>query len=411
MTPGAECFPRMISLDDLLPRLDAAYGCVTAVETVPLRDGLGRILADDLTAACPIPPFANSSMDGWAVRAADLSPEGGVLPIGGRIAAGCPLDGPARPGFAYRIFTGAPLPPGLDAVEMQEVCSRAGDTVRLPPVPPGENVRAAGETLAAGATALRAGCRLRAQEIGLAAMLGAVAVPVRTRLRVAIFSTGDELREAGQPLPEGCIYDANRHTLFGMLSGLGCEVTDFGIVPDRPERLRETVIRAVQERDMVISTGGASVGEEDHVKVVLAELGEIRQWRVAMKPGKPVVLGRIGETVFLGLPGNPVSTMVSFLLIGRPIVARLSGLDLPRPRWYPLPAHFRLRKTEQRREFLRASMVEREGRIGLDLFRSGSSGILASMTEADGLIDLPEGAMSVAPGDLLPFIPFRELQP
>lgn len=411
MKPDTERFPGMVSLDDLLPQFDDAYARVVGVENLPLRSAFGRVLARDLTAVSPIPPFANSSMDGWAVRVADLPADGGVLPIGGRIAAGRPLDGAARPGFAYRIFTGASVPSGLDAVAMQEVCRREGDTVHLPPLNPGDNVRAAGETLTAGEVALKAGCRLRAQEIGLAAMLGLTELPVCKRLRVAVFSTGDELREAGRPLPEGCIYDANRHVLFGLLTGLGCDVADFGIVSDRPEAVREALTRAAADRDLVVTTGGASVGEEDHIKAVLAELGEIRQWRVAMKPGKPVVLGRVGEAAFVGLPGNPVSTMVSFLMIARPIVARLCGLTLPRPRRYAVPAGFRLHKTEPRREFRRAALRERDGRLELELFRSESSGVLVSMTAADGLIDLAEGSLDVAPGDPVPFIPFSELQP
>ncbi len=403
--------PATITLDDLLTRIANTYSCVAAPEAIPLRAALGRVLADRIVSASRIPSFDNSAVDGWAVRVADLGDGPRALPIGGRIAAGHPLAGGIRPGFAYRIFTGAPVPAGLDAVAMQEDCTADAETVAIPAMRLGENLRRAGETIEIGQTALKAGCRLRAQEIGLAAMLGFAELPVRRRLRVAMFSTGDELREVGTPLDPGCIYDSNRHTLFGLLDALGCDITDLGIVADTPDAVRDAMTRAARGQDLVITTGGASVGEEDHIKTVLAELGEITQWKVAIKPGKPVVLGRIGDTPFVGLPGNPVSVMVTFLLVARPIVARLGGLDLAPPQRYPLPALFALAKKGGRREFRRAAVVVRDGRIGVDLLHSESSAVLTSMTVADGLIDLPEPGVEIAPGDMVWFLPLRELQP
>lgn len=400
-----------INLGDLLPQVETMYACVVGVETVPLRAALGRISACDLKAACRVPAFDCSSVDGWAVHADDLAETGGVLPVGGRIAAGHPLAPGAQRGFAYRIFTGASLAPGLDAVAMQENCREDGMCVAIPALRKGANVRAAGETLEIGDIPIRAGTRLRPQEIGVAAMLGATGLRVRKQLRVGIFSTGDELREVGLPLGAGCIYDSNRHTLFGLLDGMGCAVTDFGIVADRAGEIRDAMRRAQRDHDLVVTTGGASVGEEDHIKTALAELGHIRQAGVAIKPGKPLVLGQVGETPFIGLPGNPVSAMVGFLLVGRPIVARLSGLVLAPPRRYVLPAGFALDKSAGRREFLRAAIVERDGKAVVSLFRSESSGVLTSMTFADGLVELPEAAVDVAIGDLVPFLPLRELQP
>lgn len=400
-----------IPLGDLLPRIDAAFACVAGREWVPLSAALGRVVAEDVRAAAPVPSFPASAVDGWAVRAGDLGGGGRALPVGGRIAAGHPLGGDVRPGHAYRIFTGAPVPPGLDAVAMQEDCRRDGDLVAIPSLRRGDNLRPAGETLTEGALALRAGVRVRPQEIGVAAMLGLERLPVRARLRVALFSTGDELREVGTSLGAGCIHDANRHLLRGLLQGFGCTVTDFGIVADHALAVRDAIAEAAQGQDLVLTSGGASVGDEDHVKSALAELGRIDQWRVAIRPGKPLILGRVGETPFVGLPGNPVSAMVCFLLIARPILARLGGLDLPPPRRYPLPAGFTLRKTEPRREFRRAVVAERDGRAVVELVPGESSGMLTSMTAAEGLVDLPEGPFAVAPGDPVEFLPLSGLMP
>lgn len=400
-----------IPLGELLPRIDAAFACAVGREWVPLPAALGRIVAEDVRAAAPVPPFPASAVDGWAVRVADLGRAGRALPVGGRIAAGHPLGGDLRPGHAYRIFTGAAVPPGLDAVAMQEDCRPDGDAVAIPHLRRGENLRPAGETLAEGALALRAGVRVRAQEIGVAAMLGLEALPVRARLRVALFSTGDELREIGAALGPGCIYDANRHLLRSLLQGFGCTVTDFGIVADHALAVRDAIAEAARGHDLVLSSGGASVGDEDHIKSALAELGRIDRWRVAIRPGKPLVLGRVGGTPFVGLPGNPVSAMVCFLLVGRPILARLGGLDLPTPQRYPLPAGFALRKTDVRREFRRAVVAERDGWAVAELVPGESSGMLTTMTAAAGLVELPEGPLDVAPGDPVAFLPLSELLP
>jgi molybdopterin molybdotransferase len=406
---------RLMSVDLALVHLQTRVPPVaeTEAEHLPLLAALGRVLAADQVSTVAVPPFDNSAVDGWAVFAADLTPgQETRLPIGGRIAAGHPLNQPTVRGQAYRIFTGAPLPAGPDTVIMQEDCREDDGAVILPAAfKAGANIRRAGESVEIGGVPLTAGTLLGPQHLGVAATLGLTALSVRRRLRVAIFSTGDEIRDPGEPLPPGCLYDANRTTLTGLLTASDCEVTDLGILPDRLEVIRDTLDRAAAGHDLIITSGGVSVGAEDHVKAAVQSLGSLYLWRLALKPGKPLALGEVKGTAFLGLPGNPVAVMVTFLLFARPLIARLSGASFRPQRRYPLPAAFTLKKKAGRREFPRARIVQTAFGPVVELLKCDSSGVLTSMSSAEGFVDLPESAMEVVPGDSVAFLPFSEVMP
>lgn len=411
-----DCFaasgPAPLPLDEALARIGAAYGPVTEPESVPLRAALGRVLAESVTAPVDVPPVAVSAMDGWGFRAVDTAGEAPVrLTVVGRVPAGSVFQGTVGAGEAVRIFTGAPVPAGVDAIAMQEDCRAEGASVLVPAaMPRGSNIREAGEDMAAGAVVLTPGRRLRAQEIGLAAAVGRASLSVRKRLRVVLFSTGDELREPGTDKPDGTIYDANRYTLAAQLDALGVEVRDLGILPDKPDATRAALAEAAGTADLLITSGGVSVGEEDHVKAAVSALGSIDLWKLALKPGKPLALGRIGDTPFLGLPGNPVSAMVTFMLVGRALVLRLSGAEsAPTPRCLVVSG-FAFRKKPGRQEFLRARLATgSDGRPVAQKFPSDSSGVLTSMVEADGLVDMPAAATEIRPGDMVEFLPFTGL--
>ncbi|HIJ64296.1 MAG TPA: molybdopterin molybdotransferase MoeA [Rhodospirillaceae bacterium] len=413
MVQAVECCgvgDRLLTVEEALEGLTAAVGAVAAVESVPLVQAAGRVLAADQVSPIMVPPADYSAVDGWAVRAADLLPAGQTrLPVAGRIAAGRPLEGSASPGAAYRIFTGALLPAGADTVLMQEDCRTDGEHVLLPAAALGANVRYAGENIKVGDVPLVAGVRLRAQEIGVAAMMGLRHLPVRRRPRVAIFSTGDELREPGQPLARGAIYDANRYSLAALLENAGCVVSDLGILPDSQAAIAEALAAAAAGHHLLVTTGGVSVGEEDHVKAAVSSLGSLDFWRVAMKPGKPIAFGSVKGVPFLGLPGNPVAVMVTFLLFGRALVGRLSGeTRRPLPR-FMVPADFAITKRPGRREYPRGRLVDGPAGRRVVLFPSDSSGVLVSMTAAEGLVELSEAGCQVAVGDLVPFLPFTEM--
>ncbi|MBP2293740.1 molybdopterin molybdotransferase MoeA [Azospirillum rugosum] len=405
--PGSGLLP----LDDALAVIREGVRPVAGAETVALHDALGRFLAEDVTAGVNVPPMAVSSMDGWAFRApADGSPdEPRRLAVVGRVPAGTVFAGTVGPGEAVRIFTGAPLPDGADTVAMQEECEAGDGTVLVPPLERGSNVRAAGEDMRAGAVVLAEGRRLRAQEVGLAAAVGRSTLRVRRRLRVALFSTGDELREPGGGKPDGAIFDANRYTLAAQLLALGVELRDLGILPDQPDAVRAALAAAADEADLIVSSGGMSVGEEDHVKAAVSALGSLHLWRLALRPGKPLALGQVGQTPFLGLPGNPVSAMVTFMLVGRPLVLRLSGGESVVPRSLVV-AGFSFTKKPGRREFLRARLeTGPDGRPVARKFPNNSSGVLTSMAESDGLIDMAADATEIRAGDLVDFLPFTGL--
>lgn len=405
---GGELMTGAAALDILLAKAIT----LPAVETVDLRGARGRFLAADVVAPRSVPPHDNSAVDGYAVFHADLSSDGDtVLPVGGRAAAGHPLGRPARPGEAIRIFTGAPMPAGPDTVMMQEDCGEEGGSVRLRPgIKKGANRRRAGEDVVAGATVLKAGCRLRAQELGLAASLGFTALPVYRRLRVAMFSTGDEVREPGAAAPDGAIYDANRYVIAALLEGIGCAVTDLGIQPDRFAAIRGALAEAAAGHDFVITSGGMSTGEEDHVKAAVEALGNLHFWRLAIKPGRPVALGQIGRVPFMGLPGNPVAVMVTFLTLARPLILRLAGAAEILPRLYRVRAGFAYRKKRERREYVRARL-EPDGAGGwvARKFPRDGAGILSSMVESDGLVALAEHVTQLEEGDAVDFLPFREV--
>lgn len=406
---GGELMPVAAALDLLRRRIEP----VTAVETVPLSQALGRVLAEDVVAPFDVPPHDNAAVDGYAVFFDDLAAEAEtVLPVTGRVAAGHLLGRPGRRGEAVRIFTGAPMPEGFDTVLMQEDCRADGESVAIPPgIKRGANRRKAGEDVTRGAVVLAAGRRLRPEDIGLAASLGRKDLCVRRPLRAAVFSTGDEVREPGADLPQGCIYDANRFALQAVLRQLGCEVTDLGILPDDLPAICDALDRAAAAHDVLVTSGGMSTGEEDHVKAAVEALGALHFWRLAIKPGRPVALGQVRGAAFVGLPGNPVAVMVTFLRVARPILLRLMGADESEPRLFPVRAGFAYKKKPGRREYVRATLTRGEDGVltALKHPRDGA-GILSSLVESDGLVELPEDLSRLEPGAPVEFLPFSEVR-
>ncbi|CAA7618183.1 gephyrin-like molybdotransferase Glp [Magnetospirillum sp. SS-4] len=399
----------LMSVDEALARLSVRLGPATGTESVGLARALSCILAEDVVSPINVPPHDNSAMDGWAFRRADL-PADRRLPVVGRVAAGHPLSGGLPPGGAVRIFTGAPMPAGADAVAMQEDCKEDGECVILPPhLADGDNIRRAGEDVAEGTVVLPAGIRLRPQDLGIAAATGRTALLVRRPLRAAVFSTGDEICEPGAPLPSGCIYDTNRFTAGALLRGLGAEVTDLGILPDRLEVIRAALAEAAAGHDLILTSGGVSVGDEDHVKPAVLALGSLDFWRLAIKPGRPVALGEVQGVPFIGLPGNPVAVMVTFMLIARPMVLRLMGAGDAGLIRFPVEAGFAFRHKPGRREFLRARLVRDGDRLLAAKFSSEGSGVLTSMVWSQGLVDIPETRGDVAPGEMVEFVSYAEL--
>ncbi len=393
-----------LTVEDALARLLAAARPVTERETVAADDALGRVLAEPLVSDVAVPPLDNSAMDGYAVRLAEADADT-WLPVSQRIPAGHPGQ-PLQPGSAARIFTGAAIPPGADTVVMQEDCEQIDDRVRVRRPPPlGANIRRAGEDIHVGQCVLAAGARLGPARLGVAAATGAATLTVCRRLRVAVFFTGDELVPPGQPLPPGRIYNSNRATLLALLRGLGVEIRDLGQVADTLEATVDVLRAAAGQADVVITSGGVSVGEEDHVKAAVHALGgSIDLWRVAMKPGKPLAHGRIGEVDFIGLPGNPVSAFVVFCLFARPFLLARMGATERAPAAFAVPAGFTRGKPGERREFLRARLED--GRA--QLFANQSSGVLTSLAWADGLVDVAAGA-GVEAGEPVRFLPLSEL--
>lgn len=401
----------MMAVEPALALLAGRVGPVTATETVPLTDALGRVLAADLVAPFSVPPHDNAAVDGYAVFFDDLAADGPtVLPVTARVAAGQWLGRPAVRGEAVRIFTGAPMPAGMDTVFMQEDCRSDGASVTLPAGNRrGVNRRLAGEDVREGSFVLAAGRRLRPEDVALAASLGHAALQVRCRLRVAVFSTGDELRQPGQALEPGAVYDANRYALIALLTRLGCAVTDLGILPDRFEAIRDALAEAAAGHDALITSGGMSTGEEDHVKPAVEANGRLDFWRLAIKPGRPVALGRVRDAVFVGLPGNPVAVVVTFLRIARPILLRLMGAMDEAPRPIPVRAAFAHKKKPGRREFLRGSLTrEPDGTLSVTKYPRDGAGVLSSLVESEGLIELPEDIAQVEPGMIVDFVPFKE---
>ncbi len=404
----------MISTADALATLLAAATPLARTETLSTFDALNRVLAAEVVSPLDVPPMNTSAMDGYAVRVADLAGGGRRLPVSQRIAAGHAPQ-PLAAGTAARIFTGASVPPGADAVVMQEQTESAdGEVTILHNPKAGEWITAQGADIKKDSVILPAGTRLSPAALGLAASVGCAALTVTRRVKVAVFFTGDELTMPGEPLKPGAIYNSNRFTLTGLLRNLGCEVTDYGIVPDRLDVTRETLRTAAATHDLILTSGGVSVGEEDHVKPAVEAEGRIDMWQIAMKPGKPLAFGAVrrpqgsdldGEAFFIGLPGNPVSSFVTFLLFVRPFLLRLAGVAQVSPRALSLRADFSQNKADRRNEFLRAR-VNPAG--GLDLFSNQSSAVLTSTVWGDGIIDNPPNH-AISAGETVRFIPFTEL--
>ncbi len=389
----------------------------TDAEQLSTFDTLGRVLAADVRSSLDVPPGDNTAMDGYALCCADLpaasgatSPWAALLPISQRIPAGT-VPTPLLPGSAARIFTGAQIPPGADAVVMQEHCRAEGDAVRIDARPtPGQWIRRRGEDVRQGDVVLPAGTRLTPQAMGLAASVGAATLQVARRPRVALFSTGDELMMPGEPLKPGAIYNSNRYTLRGLIEALGCECSDLGIVPDRLDATRDALRRAALDNQLIVTSGGVSVGEEDHLRPAVAAEGSIDLWQIAIKPGKPLAFGAVrrsdsSSAHFIGLPGNPVSSWVTFLLLVRPVLLRLQGATQLEPTSVRMRADFDWPRPDNRREFLRA---RRNAEGGLDLFPNQSSGVLTSTVWADVLIDNP-ASHAIARGDSVDALSIAEL--
>ncbi|MDP2879149.1 MAG: molybdopterin molybdotransferase MoeA [Sulfuricella sp.] len=399
----------MLSADDALSFLLARVRPANKTEQIATADALGRVLAERLTSMVNVPPLDNSAMDGYAVRTADLINASTRLRVTQRIPAGT-VGQPLEAGQAARIFTGAPVPAGCDAVVMQEYCGAEGDTVTVSKHPKmGENIRRSGEDIAAGAEILPAGIRLRPQEMGLAASVGIATLLVYRKLKIATFFTGDEIVMPGEPLKPGQIYNSNRFVLTGLLQAMGCEVVDLGIVPDDFAATVKVLEHAAGCADLVITCGGVSVGEEDHVKAAVEAVGKLDLWKIAIKPGKPLAFGNVGSTPFIGLPGNPVSAFVTFCLFVRPFILRSQGITAAAPQAFLLKADFDWLKSDKRREFLRARLhMAENGEVRVQLYPNQGSGVLTSTVWADGLVEVPEGT-PIHRGETVKFLPFSGL--
>jgi molybdopterin molybdotransferase len=399
----------MLTLDDALGRLLGAVAPLADIETLSTFDALGRVLRQDVRSALDVPPQDNTSMDGYALRSADVPAAGALLPVTQRIPAGV-VGQPLQLGTAARIFTGAQVPAGADAIVMQELCEVVGDAVRINTVPTaGQWIRRRGEDVRSDSVVLPTGTRLTPQALGLAATVGAATLQVTRRPRVALFSTGDELVMPGEPLKPAAIYNSNRFTLRAAIQALGCDCTDLGIVPDQLDATRAALREAAQANDLIVTSGGVSVGEEDHLRPAVQLEGRIELWQITIKPGKPLAFGSVGRADgsaahIVGLPGNPVSSFLTFLLMVRPLLLQLQGATALAPRRTRLRADFDWPKADKRREFLR---VRRNAAGGLDLFPNQSSGVLTSAVWGDGVVDNASGQV-IAKGDLVEFISFAE---
>jgi molybdopterin molybdotransferase len=412
-----DCFAHdgeLMTVAEAFERIETRLAPVVEAENVPVRAAVGRVLAQDVVARMNLPPHANSAVDGYAVVHSDLFPDREtVLSVGGRAAAGQLLGRQLRRGEAIRIFTGAPMPEGADTVIMQEDCvaieGSDGEQVRIRPgARKGANHRRAGEDVSAGAFALRAGRRLLPADLGVAAALGCDWLPVFRRLHVALLSTGNEVCEPGRPLRPGAIYDANRVMLIALLEGLGCVVSDLGIQPDRAPVLADTLAGATIGHDLIVTSGGVSTGEEDHVRNAIEQLGNLHFWLLAIKPGKPVALGQIGTVPLIGLPGNPVAAFVTFVTIAKPLILKLAGAAPTPPKLFPVRAGFGHRKKPGRREYLRASLERGGSGLVAMKYPHDGSAILSSIVRSDGLAVLDEDAGDLAAGSVIDFMPLTE---
>jgi molybdopterin molybdotransferase len=410
-----DCFAfggALMTLASALELLDQRLCCVVGEDVTTLRASRGRILAEDVVADEDVPPHDNAAVDGYAVRFDNLARERETrLRVAGRAAAGHPFVGTTASGDAIRIFTGAVMPEGCDTVMMQEDCTPDGPDVLIRPgIKSGANRRCAGEDIRAGTTVLRRGSRLRPQDVGLAATVGRSHVHVFQPLRAAVFSTGDELCEPGRKRSSGAIHDSNRHMMIALLENLGCEVSDLGIVEDQLATIGERLADAAVSHQLIVTSGGMSVGEEDHLKAAVGSLGALHFWQLAIKPGRPIGLGHVRGVPFIGLPGNPVAMMVTFLRIARPMILRLSGGRNDAPVFYPVRAGFDHVKKVGRREWVRAHIEKGEnGTVVARKFPRQGAGILTSLVESDGLVELPETMTRLQAGEVVSFLPFEQV--
>lgn len=399
----------LMTLEEAGERVAALVAPVVGMQVVTLAQADGRVLAEDVVAPLDLPPFANSAVDGYAVRFADLAIAGETrLPVAGRVAAGADAGGVTTRGVAIRVFTGAPMPPDADTVFMQEDVALEGGVAILPAgLAAGANARPAGEDIARGTVAAKAGQRLRPQDLALLSALGLTEVTVRRRPRVAVFSTGDELTEPGMPLAPAAIYDANRALLRAMVVRAGAEVVDLGILRDERDSLARCLAEAAGSCDLVLTSGGVSTGEEDHVKSAVEQVGELAFWRIGIKPGRPVALGRVGTTPFIGLPGNPVAVFVTFAFVARAMIARLAGSEQDRPVALPVRLGFSYRKKQGRREYVRVSLEPAaDGVMIARKHPQDGAGVLTSLTRTDGLVELAEELTAIGEGTVVPFLAY-----
>ena len=402
----------MMSVDEAVSIIAARVTAVQDIETVSLTAADGRILAKEISAPLPLPPFTNSAVDGYAVRSGDLAQvEEQAFPVAGRVQAGAAAQGPVEPGHAVRIFTGAPMPQGADTVFMQEDVRLDQGRVVLPVgLKPGANVRMAGEDIAAGHSALAAGQRLRPQDVALAAAFGLTHVEVRRRIRVAVFSTGNELVSPGASRGAAQLFDSNRFMLMAMLVRLGCEVSDLGILGDDRVSLASALKSVAGTLDLILTTGGVSTGDEDHVKAAVESVGTLVLWRMAIKPGRPVAMGIIGGTPFIGLPGNPVASFVTFVHVVRPTVLALAGATQQHLIPMPVRAAFTYKKKIARREYVRVNLRRDEnGVLEAVKFPREGAGLLSSLVDTDGLVELGEEITLVEPGQTVGFLGYASL--
>ncbi len=400
----------LVPYDEALEKLLKFASSVQQTENVALTQSLNRILATDITSAIDVPPAANSAMDGYAIRLSDVNTGSDTrLRVTQRIPAGITGE-PIQAGTAARIFTGAPVPAAADVVIMQEQVNVDGDYICFEAsVKPGQNIRAAGEDIKSGQMILTQGTKLRAQELGLAASIGVSQLTVTRRIRVGIFFTGDELVEPGQPLTPGKIYDSNRYTLTGLLQTMGCDIVDLGIVGDTLEQTEQAILTATEQTDLVITSGGVSVGEEDHVRLALEKLGELHMWRLKIKPGKPLAFGIVNDTAFMGLPGNPVSVFATFCLFVAPFIKKLQGRNKIYTESTRMTAAFDWSKPDRRREFTRARIErDKDNQLHASLYPNQGSGVLMSTSWADGFVVIAEDSV-IKSGDTVNYLSFNDI--
>lgn len=396
---------KLLSIEDALELLLKSAKPITATEVVSLAKAQGRILAQDLISNIDVPPHDNSAMDGYAVRCSDFPDSNErLLAVSQRIPAGV-IGAELKEGSVARIFTGAPIPLGADAVVMQELCTTEGDSVKITgPIMVGHFIRKAGEDISDGDTILKAGAKLKPQDIGLAASVGISEITVYRHLRVAVFFTGDELCDPKEKLVAGQIYNSNRPTLIGLLKNLNCEVIDLGTVEDTLKATKNAMLEAAQKSDLIITSGGVSVGEEDYIRIALEELGKLDMWRINIKPGKPLAFGNISDTPFLGMPGNPVSVFATFCIFARPFILKKQGATKTKANSFKVPSAFEWPKPGTRHEYVRA----RAENGVIELFPHQGSGVLTSTSWANGLAIIPANTV-VKSKDMIEFIPFSEL--